>query len=231
MKKFIYLLIIWGGVTNTAVAAKDNTVATNTAIVKEELPLSPQDQAIFDYNKGVELLTRGQDVDAAICFKRAIDANPKYHKARMQLVQIFQKIGWQDEVEKLLQAGLDLAPEHADFIKNLALLYSQKNQMRKALSVLLTMPESNVNQTDYLSLLALTYLNSDQPDIAIKYYQQLLGINKENPTWWLGLGVAQYTNGNYKKAVDSFNQAKTLGRFNTETLDYINNKIEQIKQK
>ena len=70
----------------------------------------------------------------------------------------------------------------------------------------------------------------DQAGMAVKYYQQLLGVNKENPIWWLGLAVSQDSSGNYKNAIDSFNQAKTFGRLNTEILDYINNKIEEIKQ-
>ena len=199
-------------------------------IVKEELPLSPEEQASINYSKGIELLKKSQEVEAAVLFKKILDDLPKYHKARIQLVQLYQKIGWLDEVEKLLQIGLDFAPEHEDFIKNLAFVYHQKGQPRKALSILLTMSEQNSQQIDYVSLLALTYLNVDQADMAEKYYQQLLTFNKENPIWWLGVALAQDTNGKYKNAVESFNQAKKLSRFSAETLDYIHNKLEQIKQ-
>ena len=207
------------------------TKATTTATtVKETLPLTPQDHAIVYYNKGIEALAHNQEIEATTFFKKSLSEYPKYHKSRMQLVQLYQKVGWTDEIEKLLITGLDLDPEHSDFIKNLAMLYQQKGQMRKALSILLTMPDVFSGQADYLSLLALAYLNSDQADMAEKYYQQLLSLNKENAIWWLGLAVAQNANGNYKHALDSFNQAKTLGRFNTETLDYIHNKTEEIKQ-
>ena len=199
-------------------------------IVKEELPLSPEEQASINYAKGMELLKKSQEVEAAVLFKKILDAVPKYHKARIQLVQLYHKIGWLDEVEKLLQAGLDLNPEHEDFIKNLAFVYNQKGQPRKALSILLTMPEQNSQQTDYVSLLALAYLNADQADMAEKYYQQLLTFNKENPVWWLGLALAQDASGKYKNAIESFNQAKNLSRFNADVLDYIHNKLEQIKQ-
>ena len=211
---------------------KDNISATSNVAntIKEEVPLSAQDQAIIDYNRGVELLKKSQEVEAIVLFKRVLNELPKYHKARMQLVQIYQKIGWVDEVEKILQTGLDLDPENLDFIKNLAMLYSQKGGHRKALSVLLTMPESSSKQVDYLALLALAYLNIDQSDMAEKYYHQLLTFNKENPVWCLGLAVAEDSSGKYKSAAEHFNQAKNLGRFNAETLDYINNKLEQIKQ-
>jgi MSHA biogenesis protein MshN len=199
-------------------------------IVKEELPLSSEEQASINYAKGIELLKKSQEVEAAVLFKKILEELPKYHKARIQLIQLYQKIGWLDEVEKLLQAGLDLVPDHEDFIKNLAFIYNQKSQPRKALSILLTMPEQNSQQIDYISLLALSYLNVDQADMAEKYYQQLLTFNKENPIWWLGLAVAQDAGGKYKNAITSFNQAKNLSRFNAETLDYINNKLEQIKQ-
>ncbi len=199
-------------------------------IIKEELPLSLEEQATVNYVKGLELLKKSQEVEAATIFKKILKDFPKHHKARIQLVQLYQKIGWLDEVEKLLQSGLDLVPDHEDFIKNLAIVYSQKNQPRKALSILLTMPDLGSQQVDYLSLLALTYLNADQADMAERYYQQLLTFNKDNPVWWLGLAISQDIVGKYKNALESFNKAKNLSRFNTETLDYINNKLEQIKQ-
>lgn len=212
-----------------ATSNNDNKHATNT-VAKEILPLTQQDQAIIYYNKGLESMNRNQEIEATTFFKKALNEYPRHHKSRMQLVQLYQKIGWTDEVEKLLQTGLDIDPEHGDFIKNLAMLYQQKGQMRKSLSVLLTMPDSHVTQVDYLALLALAYLNADQSGMAEKYYQQLLSVNKENSIWWLGLAIAEDSSGKYKNAIDSFNQAKTLGRFNTEILDYINNKIEEIKQ-
>jgi MSHA biogenesis protein MshN len=209
----------------------NGSFADNSSLVtKEELPLSEDQQALINYDKGLELLNKSQEVEAAVLFKKALEIYPKCHKARIQLVQFYKKIGWIDEVEKLLQTGLDLNPEHEDFIKNIAIIYNQKGHARKALSVLLTMPEYNCQKIDYLALLALTYLNSDQPDMAEKHYQQLLSFNKENSIWWLGLAVSQDVSGKYKNALESFNQAKTLGRFNSETLEYINNKLEQIKQ-
>ena len=216
----------------TAVSPPDPIPDTKNpaTTVKETLPPTPQDQAIIHYTKGLEALERNQEVEAATLFKKSLEEYPKYHKSRIQLIQLYQKIGWADEVEKLLLIGLDFDPEHSDFIKNLALLYQQKGQMRKSLSILLTMPDNQSNQTDYIALLALAYLNSDQYDIAEKYYQQLLTFNKENSTWWLGLAISQNANGNYKDAVESFNQAKVLGRFNNETLDYIHNKTEEIRQ-
>lgn len=203
---------------------------TSVTIIKKELPLTPQDQAIIYYNKGIEALNNHQEIEATTFFKKSLTEYPKHHKSRMQLIQLYQKVGWTDEIEKLLIAGLDLEPEHSDFIKNLAMLYQQKGQMRKSLSILLSMPDPFSKQPDYLALLALAYLNANQADMAEKYYQQLLMFNKENSIWWLGLAVAQDANGYYKEALNSFNQAKTLGRFNTEILDYIYNKTEDIKQ-
>jgi Tfp pilus assembly protein PilF len=81
-----------------------------------------------------------------------------------------------------------------------------------------------------MELLALVYLNADQPDIAEKYYQQLVSSNKENSLWWLGLAISQDASGKYMNASESFNQAKQVGRFNTEILDYINNKIKEINK-
>lgn len=198
--------------------------------VKETLPLSLKEQAIINYNKGVELLKNSQEVEAAILFKKVLDVLPKYHKARLQLVQLYNNIGWFDEVEKLLQIGLDLAPQHEDFIKHLAVIYNQKSHARKALAILLTMPQHGTQQVDYLALLALTYLHADQADMAEKHYRQLLEFNKENAIWWLGLAVAEDASCKYKNALESFNKAKDLGRFNSETLEYINNKLEQIKK-
>ena len=210
---------------------KDNAFVnpSNGKLIKKNLPLSGYDKATLEYNKGIEAVNRNQEIEAAAFFKKAIEEFPGHHKSRLHLIQLYQKIGWNDEIEKILQKGLDLDPEHKDFIKNLALLYQQKGQNRKALSVLLTMPDHHAHDADYLALLALAYLNADQADMAEKYYQLLLKSNKENPIWWLGLAICQNATGDYQNAVDSFSQAKNLGRFNTETLDYINNQIQKIK--
>lgn len=208
---------------------KINSTIEASKIIKKNLPLNREEKAIIEYNKGIEAINRNQEIEAASFFKKALEEFPYHHKARLHLVQLYQKIGWTDEIEKLLQKGLDLNPEHNDFIKNLALLYQQKGQNRKALSILLSMPEAQSHDSEYLSLLALAYLNADQGEIAEKYYQMLLHTNKENAIWWLGLAVSQSALGDYKNAIDSFTQSKHLGRFNTETLDYINNQIEKIK--
>lgn len=224
----IIIIIIYFSIYNLAVAI-DNT-ADKQHILRESLPLSPEQQALVNYKKGLELLKKSQEVEAAILFKKILEEVPKYHKARLQLVELYNKIGWLDEVEKLLQTGLELTPDHEDFIKYLAMVYNQKGHFRKALSVLLTIPEQGVQKIDYLSLLALTYLQADQPDMSEKHYHQLLEFNKENAIWWLGLAVAQDANSKYKNALESFSKAKDLGRFNSETLEYINNKLAQIKK-
>lgn len=202
-----------------------NLIYTSKNLNKENIPLTNQEQASIYYNQGLTALDNNQEIEATSAFKKALHQEPKYHKARIQLVQIYQKIGWHDENEKLLLEGLELAPQHSDFIKNLALLYQQTGRMRKSLSILLTMPENNIYQTDYLALLALAYLNTEHPDLAVNYYKKLLSINSNNSLWYLGLGIALEASGNYSNAIANLNKAKKIGRLNYETVDYINNRI------
>ena len=74
-----------------ATSNNDTKHATNT-VAKEILPLTPQDQAIIYYNKGLEAINRNQEIEATTFFKKALNEYPRHHKSRMQLVQLYQKL-------------------------------------------------------------------------------------------------------------------------------------------
>lgn len=229
-KLIIIIIYIILNLSCNKYALANAEMQTNTSnIIKEPVPLTKEESSRINYEKGLEALSNNQEIEAATLLKKALIDYPKNHKARVQLIILYQKIGWTSETEQLLIKGLDLVPDHIDFIKYLGKHYQQTNQMRKSLSILLSMPDAGYKDTDYVALLALAYLNTEQPEVAEKYYQQLLILNKNNPIWHLGIALCQEANGNYMKSIENLIKAKKTGRFNNETLDYIDNKIQQLQ--
>lgn len=226
----IFVYLISNLICNQCLFAEDDIVLDKPNVIKEQLPLTQEEYSEINYEKGLEALNNNQEIEAATLFKKSVIDYPKNHKARIQLIKLYQKIGWTSETEQLLMEGLNLVPEHVDFIKYLGKHYQQTNQMRKSLSILLTMPDPGSKDIDYLGLLALAYLNNEQPEIAEKYYQQLLIINKNNPIWHLGIALCQEGNGKYMKSIENLMIAKKNGRFNNETLEYIDRKIQQLQK-
>lgn len=227
-KSILILWLILNSIFNNYGVATDET-STTPSVIKETVPLNLEESSRINYQKGLEALNTNQEIEAATLFKKALIDFSRNHKARIQLVTLYQKIGWTSETEQLLIEGLDLVPDHLDFIKYLGKHYQQTGQMRKSLSILLSMPDAGSKQIDYLALLALAYLNTEQSEVAEKYYRQLLILNKNNPAWYLGLALCQESNGVYMQSIDNLIKAKNIGRFNNETLDYINNKIQQLQ--
>jgi predicted O-linked N-acetylglucosamine transferase (SPINDLY family) len=79
------------------------------AIPSERTPLS-------DYGQWLERGRRHQDakrpIDALICYRRALSANPYAVQARFRLGQVLTSLGRDDEAHAIWRAGLSIQPGH-----------------------------------------------------------------------------------------------------------------------
>jgi MSHA biogenesis protein MshN len=70
-------------------------------------------------------------------------------------------------------------------------------------------------------LLARSGLNEQ----AVTAYEQALRTRPDNPTWWLGLGVALDAQGNKATAIEAYTRARTLGTLRPDLQAWLSQKL------
>jgi tetratricopeptide (TPR) repeat protein len=198
--------------------------------IKEKIPYSNNEQAIIDYKNAMQLLNNGDRMQASIFLHQVLEKAPSHTNARIELINYYRSIGEITKAEELLQQGLELNDKEPIYIKQQALLLNEKAKYNEALSLLLTMPKIKQDDLEYRVLLALTYLHEGIFDLAKNNYNKLLRLEPKNSNWRLGLAVSQDAMGDYSEALKNFIKARNLGGLNSDTIKYIQQRIDILQQ-
>ena len=202
----------------------------NKKLIKEKIPYTAEQQAVAAYDLAMQSLLNGDKATASISLHKVLDQSPSHINARLQLIDYYRGIGEVNKVEELLQQGLGFNSKEPLYIKQMALLLNNKEEYGKALTLLLTMPKIKQDDVEYKQLLALTYFHEGFFDLAQKHYIQLLRTEPNNSNWRLGLAIAQDAAGEYQKAVENFARARHYGGLDSETIKYIQQRIDNLQQ-
>jgi len=197
---------------------------------KERVPYSAAEQATIDYQQALQLWQRGDKVNACLGFHKVLAEFPAHVNARLQLIEYYQSVGDVNQLTELLQQGLALDNQQPIYIKQMALLLNNQAAYKRALSLLLTMPKQQQDDQEYKALLALTYLHEGIYDLAQKNYLQLLRLEPRNSSWRLGLAITQDALHDADEAMENFIIARNLGGLDSNTLAYIQQRIETLQQ-
>ena len=161
----------------TIVLVKDESIGRKT-----------EKEAVDSFEKGVEFSKDNQADDAIRAFRKAVELNPDFAEAYLNLGIILFQIQKDDEAEKALLKALELNPEEpksrivlADVNFEQAKLFIKEKKMDKALEKLEQSNSFRPGHAVVNYLLGYLYYQNKMKDEAIKYLKAFIQLAPSSP--------------------------------------------------
>ncbi len=164
------------------------------------------------YEQAVEAYGK-QDYDRAVDLYQAITKDsPRFAPAYVGIGLALKAKGADiEEVLYYYKTATDMDPTNTQALEQLGRLYYSVNRFDKAEKVFAKALRINPSMLDTkLSLAWIYLLYKPRPQVAIKYFQDILKVNKD-PSVYLGLGMSYFANNERVKAMDIITQLKGMG--------------------
>lgn len=120
------------------------------------------------FEKGNQLAEAQQYEQAIVEFEAALDEDPKFVSARVNMGVAYYQLNRMDEAIAQYEKAIELEPEDADIHSNLAAAHVQLNQLDEARKEYLLATELNPDLAEAYFGLGVVYLYSEKPDEAIQ---------------------------------------------------------------
>ena len=153
---------------------------------------------------GLKSQRSGKLREAEECYLKAMELDPDFHPARLNLASIYLEKGKMAEAEKELNYLLSQTPEETKVLYNMALLCYRKSEYKNAEEYLdrLLIPEP-ANSKAYL-LKGKILESQNELDQAIKAYSKAYQIDSNDPQTIYSLGRAKDLRGEKKEALSYY---------------------------
>jgi tetratricopeptide (TPR) repeat protein len=195
----------------------------NMASIKQ-LIVNTNDESL--YQKALNTAAEGEIEEASSQLRSLIDRTPHYHKAREALIGLLLQEGGTAQANKILQAGLRLAPDHIPFIALQAKLLLDNGKYHEAYQLLKQNKPPINHYPDYYGLLAVIYQHQGRALQAAELYRSLVQIQTAQSKWWVGLGVALESLGKKSSALVAYSQAEKYNKnLSPELRAYVEDKL------
>ena len=164
--------------------------------------------------------------DAEQLLVDALATNPQFEKSQKTLFNLFLHQNKVTAAEQLL-ADLTAMPTAQ---RNLwrARIHVHQQQWQAALQLLEQIQNQVLADEEFVSLLAAVYHQVGRYRDAVERYQQLLSMNKQNATYWLGLAVCFDAMLEQAEALRAFRFARLYGGLDTSSRDYVEQRISAL---
>jgi tetratricopeptide (TPR) repeat protein len=172
------------------------------------------------------LLEQGRHPEAVRVLEPFVDAHPNAQRASVVLFDAY--LGARDLAgARALQARAD-----SDDLRRFytARLLMEEGQADAALAVLEPSAPEGFIRPAYLALQAALYQRAGQHARALQLYQWLVELDRRQPNYWLGLGVAAEASGQQAQALRAFVAADKLAPVNPAVSGYIKQRIQALSQ-
>jgi Flp pilus assembly protein TadD len=205
-----------------------NKMQTTAAAIKSPVPQTLLTQ---QYQQAVSAAETGNYELAIQNLEYVIQANPSYNEARTSLAALLLDQGNAKRAKTIIDAGLALTPSYVPFIELKARLLSTAGNVDSALALLQTASPAISENPDYHAFIAALYERTNKNALAANIYRQLVDLNPSNGSWWFGLGISLEKLGHNKEASDAYTNALAKGNLNPESLAYLQNRLQTLKEK
>lgn len=132
------------------------------------------------YSKGKQALARGHLEEARREFSAAIEKNPEYGEAFLELGKVELSLGHFDEAHDHLELSINFLKSRFEPLMTLADLYQQVEQPEDVITCLLDVLEDFPKETNIRCRLALLYLQIGQAKKAVACYRTALKYEPNN---------------------------------------------------
>lgn len=213
-------------------AAEQQAVASaprKPSVLKiETVELSAKELAALAERKATTAMAKGSLRDAQDNYYQVLAHDPYNQGAREQLAGLLYGEGRLTEARQLLEEGIRLNPQQADFRLLLARLAISEGQQQQALGWLSGYQPDLASNMDYYATWAGLTQELGQNADAAALYVKLLRQQPDQGRWWLGLGVAEDGQGHSQRALDAYRNALLHGNLGEASTNWLEQRIGQL---
>jgi MSHA biogenesis protein MshN len=153
---------------------------------------------------------------------------PTHIDARKQLAALwFGRKAYQEAINTLSQ-GIALAPHNSELRLLQSRIYLQQGYTELALQALSALTVDEVTNIEYLATLANIAQQLQRWPLALNGYQRLTQLQPTQANWWLGLAIAQDSEGQFQQAIESYNNALFQGNLSPDAKQFIQQRLAEI---
>ncbi len=168
---------------------------------RTEDPVARRADAVELTREGLYALQSKGDLDTAESrFQAAIEADPQYADAYINLSFVLQQRGKPRDALQALKSAVRLAPRSAAAFNNLGVLYDRAGQPGLAVNAFKKALELNPALPDLRLNLAVAYGNLQRYDLSATTFLQLVREQPQNVEAYAGLGAVYTRSGQFDSA-------------------------------
>lgn len=167
--------------------------------------------------KGVSMFQQGRYAEALQHFEQAKQTDAANPDTYYNLASTYHKLGvaakdakMMDNAEAIYNQCLDLAPNHVDCHRGLAVLLVDKGQADKGFTLLKNWAAANPGMADPRIELARLNQEFNQNKMAEQYLNEALAIDPNNYRAWAFKGGMRETSGDLMQAIQNYQQSLAL---------------------
>ncbi|MGB2078507.1 MAG: tetratricopeptide repeat protein [Vibrio sp.] len=135
-------------------------------------------------------------------FKQAIEVEPIYVPAYVNLADVYRRQKLEKNAQEVLRQGIKIAPDNASLHYALAMSYVRDGQKPKAVGALKSATDYAPQNVNYLYTYSLLLKDQGQTDLEIEALKKAYQAAPQNPDMVYALIQALHQNGDYQSALD-----------------------------
>ncbi len=175
-------------------------------------PSSKSPEALRDYNQGIELVRRGNNLEAQKKFDAATQADSEFALAFSRLAQTYSSLGYDNEAERYSQRAVELSAPLPAAEKYLIEASNARiqNDTQKAIAAYQNIAKAAPEDPDIQFTLASLYEDANDFDNARLHLAKVLEQDPKYVDALLASGRVEIKSGNPQNGLDFLNRALTL---------------------
>lgn len=152
------------------------------------------------FAKGEKMVKDDNVRGAIVMFVNALEKDPNYLEARLELAKAYSSIGKLDSAQKEFRKARLLNPSSTDTRIQLAKVYIQQEHPDEALEEVKDLISESSKNSEAFQVAGYAHALKNEPDLAKKYFLKSLSLDKANVSAAVGLAKIHIKAGLWEKA-------------------------------
>ncbi|WP_394129331.1 tetratricopeptide repeat protein [Shewanella maritima] len=205
-----------------------NSISETPKVTVREVILTKQQLAQREFDQANAAEARGDLQQAANQYLQATLHRPDFHKARMQLAEVYHRVNRTDTAVRVLEAGASMYPQEWEFYILMANYLSALGQNHHALNKLDNIADTSDWARDKWMQQAVLAQQTGQHSIAEAAYRSLVKVEPGQGRWWLGLAYALDSQQLFSQAAQAYRTASQSAGLSNNALQFIDDRLAEL---
>lgn len=207
---------------------KNFSNSLNSSMQKVVVPLTADQLAEKAREDAITLVEQGKMQEAIDLLSQSIISAPSYRPARETLAILLMDQNHPATAETLLNAGLAESPKYVPFVVLKSRILLARGEYDGAMALLETVSPNIKEEPEYFALLAGLQQQKGSFGVAEQIYRQLVLMQPDNGTYWMGFAVSLENGGQQNRAIEAYRQALISGNLSSTLQIYANDRLSLL---